>query len=272
MKQIKTSDIVTGAGFPVKKGTIDLWKEALLETANAIVKGMVYDPSVPIILFGCENSTAPPTYTLTAGAIYFNGEVYLVPAVTFTAAGTAVATVTTTNIVAADADPVKFSNQVNHNVHEDRTIVIVDAVSGSGDFDLADALRVGEWQQYSPSIVALDTSGNVVVGGVSATVNAYWRIDGQTIGITGLLNSIATLVNTSQIVIPLPITIPFGRAIIGYGMANYNDGSSRFPVVINLSLSYSGAGSELTIAKLDYSAFGANTGGDVAFTLTAMIK
>lgn len=145
MKKIKTSDITGGAGFPVKKGTLDLLQAAYTEIVEDVVRSRVgdgYDSSKAYILYGLKRTGTGQVYNVTAGALFFNGEVYRVAAFNFTATAgqTAVGTITTTNIVESSSDPVTFTDGANHNVHEIRTIIFADAISGSGDVNFNDII------------------------------------------------------------------------------------------------------------------------------------
>lgn len=146
MKILKTSDITASIAMPVKKGTLDHIQAAYKEGMDAIAKafinflGIAYNASNFYILHGCANSGTGSDYNISAGAIFYNGEIYLVDATTFTAAGgeTCVGIITTTYFAADEADPVTFTDGILRNVHEIRKIVFASGVSGSGDVDFAD--------------------------------------------------------------------------------------------------------------------------------------
>ncbi len=142
MRKINTSAITPTVGLPVKSGTINHLQEAYRETTEAAIRAMIgnaYSASTFYKLYGCENSGSGSNYIVSAGAIFYNGEVYLVDAATFTAGvgETAVGTITTTNILAANADPVTLTNSTTANVHEIRKIVFASGVSGSGDVNFS---------------------------------------------------------------------------------------------------------------------------------------
>jgi hypothetical protein len=140
------SDASSTVSQPVKSGTIAHLQLAYQEVATALANNIVgpaYQSTVAYILYGCVNTGTGGAYNISAGAIYFNGEVFLVPAASFTPAGgqTAVGTITTGYFSGANADPVKLSNGDLVNVHEIRTIVIASGVSGSGTADYDDWLQ-----------------------------------------------------------------------------------------------------------------------------------
>lgn len=141
MRKINTSSITSTVAMPFKSGTIDHLQKAYTEAVAALAKNMIgtdYDPTKFYILHGCVNSGSGSSYVISAGAIFYNGEVYLVDAATFTASGsTAVGTITKTQEV-TNADPVTFTDGVSRNVHDIYKIVFAAGTSGSGDVDFAD--------------------------------------------------------------------------------------------------------------------------------------
>lgn len=174
MKKIKTTAININVGMPVKKGTLDHLQAAYQEALEYIVLSNVQNATAatatPWIIYGVKNSTpATSTYTLSAGAIYYLGEIYLVSATTFTVTtGVPVCTITTTQYInGAEADPVTFTDNTSNNIHDIRKIVIAAGVSLSGDFDLSTAKYYGIWQTYVPVV-----SDATVSGGTISTVNS----------------------------------------------------------------------------------------------------
>lgn len=138
MKKLDLSAVSANVQFPVKEGTIDFinlaYQEALTGIANNMIGGKA-DTTFGYVLWGCTNSTTAPAFTISAGAIYYNGEVYLVDAVTLAAGvNTAVANIVVTQYP-TNADPVTFTDGVARNVHNIRKIVFSVAASGSGIFD-----------------------------------------------------------------------------------------------------------------------------------------
>lgn len=150
MKKINLSAVSTTNGFPVKSGSIDHLQSAYTETISHTVRQIVgssYSTSIAYILWGCTaTGTDPGARTISEGAIFFNGEVYKVPSASFTTTGlqVAVGTIATTYFSATNADPVAFTDGVNRNVHEIRQIVFSNGLSGSGDFNFADAVVLND--------------------------------------------------------------------------------------------------------------------------------
>lgn len=139
MKNIKTSLIVDpGVQQPFIGPSLAFLQDATKEAISNVIIGMIgstYSSSQVYILFGCVRTGAldgagSGAAAVTAGAVFFNGEVYTVPA--FSTANisgqTLYSDVVTTN---PSPDPVKFSDGTLKNVHDVRQWVISQAASGS---------------------------------------------------------------------------------------------------------------------------------------------
>ena len=145
MRTLDTSAITNTVGMPVKGGTLvhlqAAYQEALTALANSII-GRLPDNANFYILYGCVNTGTYPVYTISAGAIYYAGEVFLVDAVTFNAgSNVAVGNLSVTQFV-TNADPVLFTDNVSRSVHNIRKIAFSAGASGSGICDFANALQV----------------------------------------------------------------------------------------------------------------------------------
>lgn len=137
MRKLSTTAISNSNGMPVKGGTLDHVQLAYQEAVNALARNLIgrdIDNTRGYILFGCLNTGTTAAMNVTAGAIFYAGEVYLVDAFNLNVAQTAVASVQT-SYYQTNADPVTFTDGVQRNVHEIRKIVFSDGASGSGLFD-----------------------------------------------------------------------------------------------------------------------------------------
>jgi hypothetical protein len=107
--------------------------------------------TIGYILYGVEKtSLGGSNYSYTAGAIYFNGEVYLVDAIASISITTAdILTITTTND--PTADPVTFTDGTPRSVHNIRKLVISNGTLGTGNVNYADLVRILTNYQYDPS-------------------------------------------------------------------------------------------------------------------------
>ena len=139
MRILDVSAITDSKQFFPKQGTLqflqDAYKEQLNNLCLALLGSIAYSPTTAYVLFGCVNSGSGSNYVISAGAIFYNGEVFSVPAVSLTASGN----VPVANIVTAqytvNADPVTYSDSTTGNIHNIRTISIGLGTSGSGISD-----------------------------------------------------------------------------------------------------------------------------------------
>lgn len=137
MKRIDTSAVTGSTGMPLKSGSVEHLQSAYGEAIGELAKGVVgspYDPTKVYILNGLVNIGVHPNYNISAGSVFFNGEVYLVPAATFTVAGpnVSVGVITTSFFSAVNADPVEFTDGVPRSIHQIRRIILQSGLSGSG--------------------------------------------------------------------------------------------------------------------------------------------
>lgn len=112
-----------------------------LETFNNAILGLLpsYNSANPYVLFGCVRSgtadAGSGSTTVTAGAIFWQGEIYTVPTATVTLASNyLVGKITVTN---GSPDPILLKDGTSTNVHNVRQIVWSAGTSGSGDFNQA---------------------------------------------------------------------------------------------------------------------------------------
>ena len=174
MRKLDTSYISATSGMPIKSGTLNHIQTAYQEAISAAVQGLIgqgYSSSTPYILNGCTNSGSGSTYNISAGAVFFNGEVYITPSVSFVIAGSNVAVgVLTTgfdNNPADNADPVEFTDGSVYNVHQISTIVFQAGLSGSGAFNFSALVALNS---NTPQL-ALTGSGLAVVSGTYPNIN-----------------------------------------------------------------------------------------------------
>ena len=143
MRKLSTANISNSTGMPVKGGTLDHVQLAYQEALNAIARNLIgrdIDNTRAYILFGVLNTGSTSVMNVTAGAVYFAGEVYLVDAFNLNVSQAAVANVQT-SYYQTNADPVTFTDGVQRNVHEIRKIVFTNAASGSGLFDFGNMVN-----------------------------------------------------------------------------------------------------------------------------------
>lgn len=147
MRKLNVSAITTSIAMPVKSGSLDHIQNAYTEAISEAVKGLVgssYSSGVMYILSGMNNTGTYPDYNISAGSVFFNGEVYLVDAAAFTVTGPqfAVCKIVTTQFTGTNADSVTFSDGVPRNIHDIRKVQVVADLGGSGISNYVDGQRI----------------------------------------------------------------------------------------------------------------------------------
>jgi hypothetical protein len=162
MKKLNVSNISSTALQPIKQVTLTHIQSSYQEifaALTAYARNAVDITTGFNILYGCKLTIAGGNYTVTEGAIYYNGEVYLVDAVGSTAnpsgSDVRICKIATTYLTAANADPVTFTDSSTASVHEIRKVVIQNGTSGTSGYIGAytSAVRV-----YSPNISSTNIS------------------------------------------------------------------------------------------------------------------
>lgn len=139
MRIIDESLIPSGDAAYFKQGTWTHLQKAYKEAIDALARAVIkdYDNTKCYILYGCvATGTNPGARTFTAGAVYYAGEVYLVPAASFTTTGSDVAVANITeafNTTDYSVDPQTTPNGNSISLHVIRTVVLTAGVAGSGD-------------------------------------------------------------------------------------------------------------------------------------------
>lgn len=131
MKILDTSLIVDpGVQQPFTGPSLKFVEDAYKEALSVLARMPVLDITKVIILYGCTNSTpGTTTFTISAGAVYYNGEIYLVPAATLTTSGNVVlCNLVDTNTLGNQT----FSDGIARTTSHDRTGVWALGTSGTG--------------------------------------------------------------------------------------------------------------------------------------------
>lgn len=166
MRKLDTTAISPAAQMFIKRGTLDFLQQADQEVFNAVILsliGVIYDPTQIYVLYGCVNTGIPPAVNISAGAVFYNGEVYLVPATNFFLGGGQVAIATgQLSFYNVNADPVTFTDNSQHSVHQIRTMSIVAGASGAG-LGLAGE-HLPDFGAFIPANPRVSLDGNIVTG------------------------------------------------------------------------------------------------------------
>lgn len=269
-KHVLSNNIATGVRQPFTKVTHEWYNAMIDEAVNALGKALVGTNSNFVVLYGCVNSAAPNA-NISAGAIFYNGEIYLCPAfVDGAIANDIVGTITT----AYDAgDPVLFSDGNNYNVHQVKTIVWSDAVSGSGDIDFADLKHSQNGvANFTPTLVGYDNGGTPVVGGFTGTATSCtYNLNGSTLTMNILVSNVDVLNTVFSLGFSLPTNVINTGLIQGFSMVDYFDGAAYTVKKASISLASSGAGEGLRVRHLSNTAFPTTTAGAIQFTIVTTI-
>jgi hypothetical protein len=236
MKKIDLSNITTAVGMPIKSGVLSHLQSAYQEVIDAIVKGSIggsYDPAKYYVLYGCVNSTTSPIYTVSAGAVFYNGEVYLVDAFTFTSTGgnVAIGTITTTFFSGTNADPITFTDSVARNVLQVRKVVFTSGASGSGDVNFSSLIY--------QSNKASNAGSKFHATAGTATFSSYqfaWTKQGDFVALnyalvltpsTYLSGTLAFYIDMDDLPLPDKSYSLFANDIAAESIGIYNSGSEK---------------------------------------------
>lgn len=171
MKKLDITAITNSSRLPIKKGTLQFLQDAPKEIVASVVTSLIgssYSSSVVYILAGGINSGTYPTYSITAGKVFYNGEIYDLQAASFSATGSNVAVFSFLQTqYTIDADPVTFTDSVVRNIHNIQTFQLIQGASGSGIVDYTQAFFLSF--TIPKQIVLTAPAG--IVGGVDYTGN-----------------------------------------------------------------------------------------------------
>ncbi len=279
MKKIDVSPISNSTGFPVKSGSLihlqAAYQEAIAENIKSVI-GFGYSSAKVYILGGLVNSGSGLNYIISAGSVFFNGEVYIVPAATFSivAPNAAVGVITTSYFSAVNADPVQFTDGIPRNVHQVRQIIMQSGLSGSGSGNYTDFVKANGSQiplggsiDYTPPTgdlsefsanglgIAPNVQGWAICNGNNGTTNeegtvviSYKPLDATfgTLGATGGSKTITIAQNQ----LPAALTnigMTIGEAYTGSPVGGIPGSGNNSPTSKPQTLTNPGGGQPTTI-------------------------
>lgn len=200
MKKIDTTNIAGLAKAPFIKATHDHIKESIQDSTGNIIKGLYgYTTNDIIILYGCVVAVtggAIPgtgTATLTAGAAYYNGEIYEVDAnaaLSTTNPQTLIWSVVTTY---RSGDPVEWSDGTSRDLHRVDKLQLTAGTVGAGlaDYDASTVKR------YDTGWTALTAQNSW------ALTNAAYRRIGNVVYLRGLFTADGDETNATMATLPV---------------------------------------------------------------------
>jgi len=275
MNRIITTDILDPTiQQPLTGNSVDFWQDANKESSLALALASIgdsYDPTKAYVLQGLQ---AYGTGNYTAGYVLWGGEVYYSVGKSDGIAMVNIAVMTITITNDGTADPVVFTDGVSRNVHKVRRLVLSDALTGTGTFDLSDAIFLERAISYTPTLTAVDSALVAVAGGftaVSTTANYIIRDNSFILDVS--LTGVETLATSRVLRVSYPVgfSIQTPKRLVGTDIVKFYNGTSYFPLIVNVRNLFSGSGNGIEITKTDYTDFGAFTGGDMRFTLKAFM-
>lgn len=252
MRKIDETKITSDKSMFFKQGTWTHLQKAYQEPITESIKAMIgsgYDATKMYVLNGCVNSGSGSSFVISAGSVFYGGEVYLVDATTFTTSGSdvAVATITTTNNTTDySADPCEFSDGSLENVHNIRKVVIAGGATGSGtkNYSLFD---------FKPFALNFKDISSNITAGTNITIDAIIArqyFDGS-IAIWAIITTTSNIAADSDLISGIPNASPNSFS------CHASDGSTKF----NINL--------YAVLSLIQNPFGViNSGTQIAFYLT----
>lgn len=275
MNRIITTDISDPTiQQPFTGNSLDFLQDANKDVASFLAISQIGNQYVSGNSYILQGLIPYGTNQYTEGYILHDGEVFYCPGKSTTTAFVNTQVMVITEANDGTADPITFSDGISRNAHKIRTISLTDAVSGTGDFDLSAAFYWNKWiAAATPLFAGYDLAGALVVGGIAISSIQYiysYTANGIKLKFSG--TNFTTLVNTAEVVIDLPISIPTvggGTSIaVGYSACRlFKIGTGGVPVYARISLLSSGSGTGLTIAKSDGTAFGVLSGYSIEFVI-----
>lgn len=215
MKKLLTGNITSTARMPILKRTLDHVQEAYNEQirALAIANGTDDYPGTPgapaqDILFGLQSTTVGSAFSCNRGAIYAGGEIFLVPAASFTiGAGEYPVLVVTTTY--ATGDPTEFTDGLTYNIHQIRTATVVSGTTSTANY-------LGTFSNFTnKNLPVLATNGAGITFGANITSGTV-RAKRDRLGVVVIDGSV--VMNSSfaigQTIMSLPST---HRPVFGSG-------------------------------------------------------
>lgn len=164
MKTLDLSAVTPSVGIIPQKDTVEHITSSYLEGVASLAKSMIpesWQTGKLVILHGCvATGSNPAPRTLTAGAVFYNGEVYQVPAASFTTTGLQIGIWTLQDVNTGTES--KLTDGSDVHVLVDNKFVFAAGLAGSGLFD-EDETEGFSWMQNS----LIESTPTCTVGTIS---------------------------------------------------------------------------------------------------------
>jgi hypothetical protein len=172
-RRLITTNITASAKMPITKVTLDHVQEAYNEQFRAVCRSIGTDDAGGTpgqaaydILYGLQATIVGSTFSCNRGAVYSGGEIYLVPAASFTIASGQVPIMVRVETYDA-GDPIQFSDGNPYNIHAIRVYNVV-----SGTFSTPN--YAGEFSTFTNKNLPIEvrsgagiTNGSHITGGIA---------------------------------------------------------------------------------------------------------
>lgn len=221
MKKIDTSNITDTQQLNLLGRTLDFIQENVQEQATALAYSAMNSAvdSAPIALYGCIGTYstvgfANDTYTITKGAILYNGEIYQVPAMVATRAniGETIVFRVDTNTYQA-GEPTPYTDGTPRNTNQNRTIKIYNGLTGTGIVDAINLRYLNRVSNVTSTVVSSE-----IPTGCTIQSNQIMAVKkGNLIYVNGFLSCTSTNAAISAIY----VTLNLQPAFEGSGMGVY---------------------------------------------------
>ena len=240
MKKIDTQYILANTGMPIKSGSLNHIFDSISESSLANYKALHtnYDGAKVNVFSGCINIVGAGYININEGSVLWGGELFYVPSTAFTITDTAVAVISTSYVVGVNADPVLMTDGSNKNVHEIRTIEIIDGNSLSPNYvaDFSQFVYGNGNSQWKTHVIVAGDITNLSGGSFTLSSGLFaYKIERKTVIINLYLLGTQSGGSTSTYRIAFPPDIP-STTSVGYFSTGYDTSTDKalsMAVVVN---------------------------------------
>ena len=152
-------------GQEISGVTFQQHQNQVIETLNSVMLSLGMDPTAKTVLWGLENSGTGTNYDVSAGAIFTQGEIFLVDAFS----GTSATQVPVLNPVTLEVgDPVRFADGSIEAVHLDHKYQISLDIEGAGEVNFSNLVQLKDVLSVMLDVDSkLSIFKNDIIGGAS---------------------------------------------------------------------------------------------------------
>ncbi|CAB4130956.1 hypothetical protein UFOVP129_38 [uncultured Caudovirales phage] len=252
MKILDVTMVTDSKQFFPKEGTLvflqDAYKEQLSNLAQSLINGLgnAYSSSTVYVLWGCVNSGSGSNFIISAGAVFYNGEIFSVDAVSLTVSGgnIPVANIVTTQYT-VNADPVTFSDSTTANIHNIRKVSIGSGTAGSGISNYTDLVALN-FVTPSQVLTLTNTTAFTPTADYQPATKKYVDSNGVQILAKGYTPLGAIPSGTQNYVIPLGTTVGVNYKVVA-SVVNNNGSNAECSWYIDNTYSSKTTGFKLYI-------------------------